>query len=256
VHSFPGVDLALTPFPHQEEQAAEVQRFLDGTLRAELCVAEFAQGFIAEALLDNVAAGHHFPSGAAQDRRLWIELVAYQAGAVIYQSGVVEEGQPLAALDDPDLWQLRDGAFKANGEQAHMFWDVATTKNECEDTTRVGCMIPGPVTTNPLDTELFGKNHVTRLYPLNGIVPGAPDRITLRVRLRPVGLDVLDDLIATGHLDAAVRSEMQTMDLIPNRRRTDYMVEWTREASRDRSLGGFVRPVAGVTARCVGNAGS
>ena len=45
-------------------------------------------------------------------------------------------------------------------------------------------------------------------------IPGVPDRVTVRLRLVPIGFEVLDDLIDSGHLDAAVRSEMKSLDLL------------------------------------------
>ena len=40
-------------------------------------------------LVDNLAAGHRCPSGAAQDRQLWFESRLMRASKQIYQSGVV-----------------------------------------------------------------------------------------------------------------------------------------------------------------------
>ena len=39
----------------------------------------------------------------------------------------------------------------------------------------------------------------------------------MRVRIQPIGFDVLDDLIASGHLDAAERDKMPVFTLLPNR---------------------------------------
>jgi len=229
-HRFPAVDLALTPFPDLEEQKKGVQRDLDITLLADICVAQVGEAFGAEVTLDNVGAGHSWPSGAAQDRRAWVELIAYQGSTELYRSGVVADGESVDALVDPDLWQFRDAAFKENGEPAHMFWDIASTKHDC-DPSRVGCLIPGPVT--PF-TQGYQREHVTRRFPSSGVALGTPDRVTLRVRIVPVGLDVLDDLIATGDLDPAIRTQMQTLNL---QRRGGFMAEWTPEtAHRDAEL--------------------
>ena len=40
-----------------------------------------------------------------------------------------------------------------------------------------------------------------------------PEYVSLRVRLRPIGLDVLDVLITDGDLDGAYRELMPTFDL-------------------------------------------
>ncbi len=252
-HDFVGVDLALTPFPRQAEQRKLVEQMLDVTLRAEICVAEVPGGFVLEVLLDNVGAGHRFPSGAAHDRRVWTEVIAYDGATPIYESGVVAQGQPVLSLSDPDLWVLREGVFGAGGQEVHMFWDIASTKNDCADDSRPGCTIPGPVTFDQTDPDFF-ITHVSRRFPRSGIAVGATDRVTLRVRLRPVGLDVLDDLVASGDLDPTVRDAMQTLDLLPNRGVEDVALAWTPAAAED-PVYGFEQTLAGLgTARCVSNA--
>ena len=41
--------------------------------------------------------------------------------------------------------------------------------------------------------------------------------MTVRVRIQPMGLDFVDDLIGSGHLAAGLRSAIPTFDLLPNR---------------------------------------
>jgi hypothetical protein len=215
-----GVDVALDAFPDTgspeldaesaASQRAELQRLLDSTLRIEICVQALPGDASAlHVTLDNAGAGHHFPSGASHDRRAWVELVAYRGEAVLYQSGVVGAGQPAVALDDPDLWLFRDEVFDSDGNAAHMFWDIA------EYTPR---SIVAQATSDPSDPRFY-LSHAVRRFPRDSeaSIAGVPDRVTLRVRLRPVGLDILDDLVASGHLDARVRDAMPTHDLLPNR---------------------------------------
>ncbi len=243
LHTFAGVDLALTPFPNREAQRQEVEQMLDTSLRAEMCVSP-ATGI--EVLLDNVAAGHRFPSGAAQDRRVWTEVVAYAAGVEVYASGkTLESG-------DPDLWVLRDGAFDASGGDAHMFWDVASTDNDCTNEI-VGCTIPGPVTTDPTHPDFF-ITHVLRRFPKDASlgIPGGVDRVTLRVFMRPMGLEGLDDLIASGDLDPSVKDAMPTLELLPNRHQSDVALEWTPEAAQHAQLG-FTKTINGLSVPCVTN---
>ena len=40
-----------------------------------------------------------------------------------------------------------------------------------------------------------------------------PDSVTMRVRLTPVGQDVLDDLVSSGDLDPGVEAQVPTFDL-------------------------------------------
>lgn len=206
-HTFPGVDVALTPWPEMEAQRAGIERDLFGAILPKLCVSPVA-GTQVEYTLDNVFAGHMLPSGSAQDRRLWAEIVAYSGDAVVYQSGVVAEGEPVTALADPDLWLLRDITYDENDEPAHMFWDVARVDSQ---------LLPPAVTNDPADPAYY--HSVTRTYTITDVVP---DRITARVHIRPMGLDVLDDLITSGDLDPTVRDAVPTFTL------TGTVLEWTQ----------------------------
>ncbi len=171
-----------------------IERDLFAAIIPKLCV---NPAFQLEVVLDNVFAGHMLPSGAGLDRRMWAEVIAYKDGVVVFQSGVVEDGQSLASLGDVNLWQIRDFGFKENGDEAHMFWDVHTIES---------ALLPGSVTNDPTDPRF---NHaVTKSYNLPPV-----DRIESRLRVRPVGLDLLDDLIATGDLDPAIRAEVPTFTL-------------------------------------------
>jgi len=200
-HSFPGVDVALTDFPQSEAQLALIQDELDSTLLAALCAQPGQSAFtVATVTLENVAAGHSWPSGASADRRAWVELVAYDGDEIGWSSGLVEPGEPVVDNTDPDLWQIRDFAYNADGEPEHMFWNVA----EIEEAT-----LPAPITTDTLDPD-YRPTHSTRTFTISGF---EPTKIELRVRLRPVGLDFLDDLIESGHLDATVRDAVPTFDL-------------------------------------------
>ena len=60
------------------------------------------------------------------------------------------------------------------------------------------------------------------------------------------GFDVLDDLIASGHLDPAIRDKMQTFSIA---RQGAFMAEWTPEtADFEEQLSNF--DAVAVTARC------
>jgi len=198
-HSMPAVDVALTPFTDTEAQRAGVQRLLDATLLGKLCVRQTPQGLVADTTLDNAFAGHKFPSGAAQDRRAWLELVGYRAGAVVFSSGAVPDGKAVTSIEDPNLWLLRDRIFDARGDEIHMFWKAARFESN---------LLSAAVTADPRDPAFF--HSVTKSYPLP-LPP--PDRITMRVRMRPVDFDLLDDLVATGDLDPAILPRLPTFDL-------------------------------------------
>ena len=205
-HRMPGVDVAITDFPGRAEYTAAVQSFLETTVRTDLCVDPEGTGWRVQVGLENVAAGHSFPSGSSQDRRVWVELRAWAGTELLLETGIVPSD--VAATEvineaNPGIL-LRDRVFKANGDPAHMFWDIAAE--------------PEREVLNGI--RQFGFEEV-RVYSFLGPAFTAPDRIELRVFERPIGLDVLDDLIESGHLDPALRSEMPTFEL------TGAALEWT-----------------------------
>jgi hypothetical protein len=252
-HHMAGVDGPVTPFPNTSDpardaelaaaQALDRQRVLDPPVRVEICRQVLdgtlgAEHTAIHLVLDNASAGHNFPSGAAQDRRAWTEVIAYQDGQVIYESGLVPDGQPPALPADPDLWLLRDETYDAEGNETHMFWNVAEIRHKT---------LPVQVTTDPSSAEYYTR-HLRRRFPLDTstTITGLPDRITVRMRIVPIGIDVLDDLVASEHLDAGVRDVMPVLDLLPYRN-DDFSsrpelaglnavtMEWT-DATRSSSL--------------------
>jgi hypothetical protein len=205
-HGFPGVDLTLTAgFPQAAAQQVAVQALQDSTLQSALCVEQAGTTAAIRVVLENVAAGHGVPSGASQDRRLWTEVVAYKAGQVIYQSGVVPDGTPVTSLTDPDLWLLRDCMVDASQKPVDMFWQAFGFESNA---------LPAQATFDMTDPRYY-QTHVVQYFPRNpmALLSTMPDMVTLRVRLQPVGLDVLSDLVASGDLDASVPPKVQTMDL-------------------------------------------
>lgn len=231
-HAQVGVDLALTDFPETEAQKAGVLALLSSTLQTALCVKQVGNKASLRVIADNVAAGHHFPSGAAQDRRLWFEVIAYQNGMPIYQSGVVPDGALATdAMTDPDRWLIRDCIFDAQQKEVHMFWQAASFESN---------QLPAQATFDMRDPDFY-KSHVFRSFPSGGgLIDPAPDRVTLRVRMQAIGLDVIDDLIASGDLDPAIRTKIPTHDIGP-------LVEWTPSSATSKFLDADNVSVACVT---------
>jgi hypothetical protein len=205
-HDFPAVDVALSQgFPNVAAETQAVQTFLQTTLQTALCV---TAGGAVRVIVDNVSAGHFFPSGASQDRRVFAEVVASKGGQAFYQSGVVPDGTPVVSVTgDPDLWLLRDCMFDGSGKQVDMFWQAATS---------AGNELPMPVTTDKT-SPLYYQTHVYQRYPrgLNAVLGQMPDQVTLRFRVQPIGLDVLNDLVGSGDLDPALVAAMPTFDVTP-----------------------------------------
>src|SRR6185369_4493380 len=130
-------------------------------------------------------------------------------------SGVVNDGESVTSLADPDLWLMRECMFNEQGKPVDMFWEAASTETS---------QLPGPTTNVPTNPDYY-LTHVFRTYPRPTSIPSSlatpPDRITMRVRIIPVGLDVLDDLIASGDLDPAVKAKMPVFTLASTN------LEWT-----------------------------
>jgi hypothetical protein len=239
LHDFPGVDLPLTPFPEEapqnDKQRARVQTFLDISLVTEVCVADSRP--VIRVLLDNATAGHHFPSGASQDRRVWVSVKAYAGGREIFSTVDVPDGQSVvaaaAAQPDRPLWLMRDEVRKANGEEAHMFWDVAHVVPREESNS--------PTISGTLKADRFTSGHLVRRFPERGALAEMPDRVVVNIYVRPIGLDVLDDMVDSAWLDARFRDLMPTLALLPNRGtaspQANVNIEWTRELARSQ---GFV----------------
>jgi hypothetical protein len=219
-HTFAGVDVALGGFPDtgdaeldrasNQQQRADLERLLDSTLRLEVCVlTRFTGDAALKVTLDNATAGHHFPSGAAQDRRAYVEVRAFAAGAdaPFYESGVVPDGQRVAGLDEPDLWLLRDRLYDAAGAEVHQFWQAA----ELREGT-----LPVATSLDPLSPG-FVAGHAVRQYPTQGQLEQLPERVTVRVRLEPIGSEVLTELVESGHLSEADAAAAPVHDLLPNR---------------------------------------
>ncbi len=213
-HAMPGVDVALTDFPEAETQRALVQDALDSTVWLQLDVFDYGVGTGVNVTLDNIAAGHGFPSGAAHDRRAWVSLVARDAdGAVLWSSGVVDAQTPLrtAIAADPQLWWLGDWVRDESGADAHMFWEVATVE---------AAALPAPSRFSPGEAG-YVEAHQTRTFDLGAVTPAT---VEAAVHIRPVALELLDLLVASGDLDPAVRDRMPTFTLAGSQ------VVWTAPA--------------------------
>lgn len=193
-HSLPGVDVALSAFPGVEAQQQLIQKSLDPVVQSTLCFNP--QTRQVHLTLDNVGAGHGWPSGASQDRRAWVQLTASAGGAEIYSSGG-PAAFPLEGSADPDLWLIRDCMADPDGRDVHMFWEAADI---------VTNQLPGSIVVSLADPTSAARTHIRKVYPS---APGAglaqvPDSISVRVFIQAIGDDVLQDLVRSGDLDASV----------------------------------------------------
>ena len=198
-HSVPGVDLALTAFPEADAQAGLVQQNLDPAIVTKLCVQPPSTGDTVSVTLDNAFVGHNWPSGAVHDRRAWVELVASANGKVIFQSGVTPDDQTsVESIHDPNLWVLKESLLDSSQNPVLFMWEAASAQ---------AAALPVAVTNIASDPRYY--HSVTRSYP----VPPEADDITMRVRMAPVALEVVDSLIASGDLDPSYRAKLPVFTL-------------------------------------------
>jgi Cytochrome c554 and c-prime len=246
-HQFPGVDLALTAFPEQDEQRRLVQSFLDSTLQTALCVRGRGDNSSLVVVVDNVASGHKWPSGAAQDRRAWFEVAAFSGAAETYRSGAVAEGSDPNPLTDPDLWLVSDCLLDQDGNAVSKLWDARSVDSN---------LLPGQLTFDRSAPEFY-QSHVTRTFPKNPLasLKSFPSRATLDVHLLPFPYALFDDLFsdpARLGMDAAgvaaVRERLRTLDL-------GEQLVWTAEAAADTAHGGLTYIDQGVPMSCVSTTG-
>ncbi len=209
-HRMAALDVALTPWPEAAAQRAAIDADLKGAISGRLCVSPMGAAVDVEVTLDNILAGHSFPSGVTHARRVWVELVAEQAGVVIWERGRFGAGEVVHRGDDPDVWVLGSRFLDASGAEVQMAWEAASIESD----------VLGPaVTLDPGDPAYFHAQH------RSWRVPGAPDVIRLAVHVQPVGLDVIDTLIEAGELAPEVRDEVPTFEI------AGAAVEW--QAGRD-----------------------
>lgn len=221
-HLFPGVDVALTEFPDREAQRMAVECALALNSRIVSVLPDGLGGVTVHA---ETSAGHGQPSGSAQDRRLWLELVAYDADDhVVFSSGQIADGEVEEKASgstgyDRQLALFRDWIFDAQGEPVHMFWEAAPSP--AVPLGYLSLALPAAVRLNDAHT-LEARYRIPNFANV--------ERMTIKLRMRPIGIDVLESLIETEDLDAALLHEMPTFTL------HGASVEWTRTEQTLRSL--------------------
>jgi hypothetical protein len=198
-HRWAAVDVALTDFPEREahRHATECELLYDGAQIFEV----YNDGVGRFEVSIETTAGHAQPSGAAQDRRMWLEFVAYDAsGNVMFQSGVIPDGEqeewPVGdPRHDPQLWVFRDRFFDAEDSEVHMFWEADRYESY---------LLLAP--TDPSTPHIRTHTYVMPLLE-------QPARVEMRLKIRPIGIDVLQSLVASKDLDPALIDEMPTFTL-------------------------------------------
>jgi len=204
-HLWPGVDVALSPFPGRDIQRQAIDCELAFNTRIRSVQHDGLGTFTVSS---ETSAGHRQPSGAAQDRRMWFEVVAYDADEnVVFESGLVGDAEPVekAPSDpdyDPQLVLYRDWVFDADGELTHDFWEAAPSTAHPEGYEALTL----PYAVDPAVPHTISARYAIPQYR-------AIERMTVRLRLQPIGIDVLEDLVRTGDLAASVVDRMPTFTL-------------------------------------------
>jgi hypothetical protein len=227
-HLWPGIDLPLIDFPHRDALQSAVEDCELGGLSVSYFKLEVTQPNLFSFQFET-NAGHNQPSGAAQDRRMWLEFMAYDADGQLLgdqssgniADGELEEKPASDPRHDPNLLLFGDHIYDAQGKQVHMFWEAAASKAH-PDGYESNLL---PVATT---TYVEGRHSVLKQYRASG-PSGLPARVTARLRIRPIGLDVLHDLVASGDLDPALVPEMQTLNF-------GAQLEWTPDSGLMKSV--------------------
>jgi hypothetical protein len=223
-HLWPAIDNALVAFPQANVVAAGIARDLDPALTivgptplggvigyGGICLTPIDGGTLT-VRIDTRGTGHMWPSGAAHDRRAWLEVVAFDASdRVVFSTGVVPEDTDPEELDDRNLFGLWDRTLQSDGTPAHFFWDVATEQST---------LLRAPVT---LDVNDPAFDHSATATFAIGAIATQIDHITARVRIRALPHQLLRELVASGDLDAGIAAHPPpTLDIAGSLR------HWTR----------------------------
>jgi len=193
----------LTAFPgaDAEAQRRQAQALLDTTVQITVCVDDVARNFTVA--LDNVAAGHSWPSGASQDRRAWVDVTAYAGdqGDLSQRPRRRRDrrgrGRP-GPVGDPRLHlrrQSRRSAHVLAGRQHDRQRDPRSGHADAD---------------RPVDLHTLAPE--ARL-PVSAATAQPPDRITVQVYLNAIGDDVLTSLVDSQDLDATVAAAVARYQL-------------------------------------------
>jgi len=227
-HRLAGVDVALTDFPDatsapdlEAAQLEQMDRMRSPAVCVGLCVNPAdGGGTDIDVWLHNESAGHSWPSGAAQDRRAWVELEALDGNVSVLTTGRVAANASVdvAAAGDPTMWVFRDQAFGAAGEPVKMFWEIESIESNLL----------------PVAAEAGLKYDKTTWRERTWHVEGEVDRVTVQMNLRPIPFELVDVLAAEEMFDPeAIKARIPTFTLEPTQ------IEWTPETATQTDLEGY-----------------
>jgi len=233
-HAFVGVDVALTDFPDAEQAPALEAAQLEGmeAMRGPavcmgLCVNPAdGGGTNIDVWLHNEAAGHFWPSGAALDRRAWVELEAFDGDVAVLTTGSVaaDASVDVAAAADPTMWVFRDYGYGADGKPAKMFWEITSIESNLL----------------PVAAEAGLMFDKTTWRERTWHVDGEVDRVSVQMNLRPIPFELVDVLAAEEMFDpVAIKARIPTFTL------GSTQLEWTPVTATPTDLAGVCVQSAG-----------
>jgi hypothetical protein len=200
-HFWAGVDVPLTDFPHSEGYKAAVE---ECALRNSIQFFDFipdTNGLPGNyQIILETSAGHNQPSGASQDRRMWLDIIGYdRKGNEIKEFGKLADGE-VEPGPNSDAPQLNDRIFDAQGNEVHMFWEA--DKSAMYPDGYQSRSMPRPV------SIALGSHSLS--IPVQFGDGAFPSRVEVKLLVRPMGADVLQDLVGSGDLDAGLLAEVPT----------------------------------------------
>ncbi len=198
-HSMPGVDTGVG----SASQIALVQQTIAPAISASLCVVPSTAGADVSVTIQNMLIGHDWPSGATQDRRAWIEIVAYAGGAVVATSGLVPDDRAVSSDAEAPPLVLKQDLYDDQGLPTLFMWNAASTQS----------LLLAPATGDPTNSTQTATVHVS-----TGV-----DRVTSCVRVRALDRDVTGALVASGDLAPDAGPPLQTFTLASTN------LEWTAD---------------------------
>lgn len=215
-HTMPGFGVFVDNFPSdelgpqlREEQRRAMEAFRRPAICATVCVDPIAPGKSDVTLwLHNEASGHSWPTGAAQDRRAWVQMSIDAAGDTLLETGslAAEDAVAQRAKDDPNLWWFGDTVFDGDDNEVHAHWKV-------EKYTSRNLPIPDTV----------GGDASTWLSRTYTVDSDAVDHVSVRMYLRAMPRDLLDELVEGGWLQPELREALPTFEVEAAR------LNWTPE---------------------------
>ena len=197
-HRFPGAAVPLVSWPERDELIAATVADLDFSIGAQICVGPGPLGLTLTVTLDNISMGHQWPTGSALSRRAWVEVVATSTAGPVFTSGAFADTEAVADSRDRSLWMFRTTPLDEAGDPVEMPWRASSFDFQ----------LLGPSVTNDRADPRFIHSQA-RQYQLSADAT----QIDVRVRVRPIGLDVIRNLVGSGDLSADIAGVSPTFTL-------------------------------------------